>query len=69
MKIGCWFIENSVGVGMLKLEPGVEKMDGVVGVEKLLVPPNWKVDLLLSPGVSLLSNMPAHHYDTININI
>ena len=42
-------------------------MDGVVGVEKPLFPPNWKVDLLLSPGVPLLSNMPAHHYDTTYI--
>jgi hypothetical protein len=39
-------------------------MDGVFDVEKPLFPPNWKVDLLLSPDVSLLSNMPAHHYDT-----
>jgi hypothetical protein len=43
-------------------------MDEVVDVENPLFPPNWKVDLLLSPGMSLLSNMPAHHYDTSNIN-
>jgi hypothetical protein len=44
-------------------------MDGVVGDEKPLFPPNWNVDLLLSRDVSLLSNMPAHHYERTNINI
>lgn len=33
----------------------------VVDVEKSLFPPNWKVDLLLAPGVFFLSNIPTHH--------
>lgn len=56
---------------MLKLwAREAEKMDGMFGVEKPLFTPNWKVGLLLSPGMLFLSpNMPAPHYDKTSINI
>jgi hypothetical protein len=58
---GCWLTENSVWDGMLKLwAPEAEKMDGMLGVEKPLFAPNWKLGLLLSPGMFFLSpKMPV----------